>query len=234
MSLVRWRLRRFTPRMRDQLVEAERLAGVRLTPTQGSFNTSVEASAGTHAREAVDLSVRGYTRAQEDDVIVALDTVGIDGWVRPANGKWVRHIHGIPRGGDLSPSAQRQVAEAAQGGDGLVGNAPDPHAHLRGPRRTWEQYVLTRWPLPADHVFGDRSRVPLWNIAKRRRIHDGTANSAHAAWVRRIKRHVGIAGGGSQFGPVTTQAVGYRQRRDGIESTGNVGRVTAQRWGLLD
>lgn len=233
MSLVWWRWRRFTARMRDQLVEAERLAGVRLIPTQGSFNTSVDASAGTHAREAVDLSVRGYTRAQEDAVIKALDTVGIDAWVRPANNSWSRHIHGVPRGGDLSPSAQRQVAEAAQGGDGLVGNAPDPHAHLRGPRRTWEQYVLTRWPLAEGHVFGDRSRVPLWNVTKRRRIHDGTANSKHAAWVRRIKGAVGVEGGGSKYGPVTTQAVGYRQRRDGIESTGNVGLVTAKRWRLL-
>lgn len=231
-TLVRWRWKRFTPRMRDRLVEAERIAEVRLTPTQGSFSNAVSASAGTHAREAVDLSVRGMTRAQERDVIIALDRVGIVAWVRTAPPFAARHIHGLPRGGDLSPSAQRQIDSADRGQDGLAGNGPDPHAAIRT-RTTWEAYCLTKWPLPDGHVFGDRSAVPLWNVAKRRRTHDGTGSSAHAAWVRRIQDEVGVRKTG-KYGPATASAVRLRQRRDGIDQTGTVGPVTAKRWGLLD
>jgi hypothetical protein len=234
-TLVWWRGKRFTPRMRDQLVEAQKLnGGVRLTPTQGSFSNGVGASAGTHAREAIDLSVRGMSTADENATIRNLRTVGIWASVRPAiPGLWPRHIHGIPVGGDLSPQAKAQVDEARKGGDGLKGNAPDPHAWMKLPVVTWQEYLDHTWPLPKGHVFGDKAAIPRWNISARRRVHDGTANAREARWVRRIKRAFSIEGGPNRYGPVTANAVGLWQKRNGVGVTKQVGLVTARKRGLL-
>ena len=52
---VYWRGVRLDERTRDMLVEAEKLAKVKIRPTQGSYSTSVGASAGTHStRRAFD------------------------------------------------------------------------------------------------------------------------------------------------------------------------------------
>jgi hypothetical protein len=234
-TLVWWRGKRFTPRMRDQNVEAQKLAGrVRLTPTQGSFSTGVAASAGTHAREGVDFSTRGMSKADKNTAVRALRTVGIWAWLRPAlPGVWSEHIHGIPVGGDLSPQAQAQIAEALAGDDGLKGNASDPHAWMDLPVVTWEEYLDHTWPLPKNHVFGNKSSIPRWNVAARRRVHDGTANAREARWVRRIKHAFFIEGGGSKYGAATANAVGLWQKRNGVGVTEQVGMVTAKKRGLL-
>jgi hypothetical protein len=234
-TLVWWRGKRFTPRMRDQLVEAQKMTSrARLTPTQGSFSNAVGASAGTHSREAIDLTTRGMSTADKNSVIRALRTVGIWAWLRPEiPGLWGEHIHGIPVGGDLSPQAQAQIAEARKGDDGLKGNGDDPHAWMGLPVVTWEQYLDRTWPLPPNHVFGDKSGIPRWNIAARRRVHDGTANAREARWVRRIKQAFWIEGGTNRYGPFTANAVGLWQKRNGVGVTKQVGLVTAKKRGLL-
>lgn len=225
MALVYWRNRRFTKRMRSQLIEAERLAKVRLTPTQGSYNTSVSASAGTHAREAVDLSTRGMTRAQKAAVVRALWRVGVVCDLRLAKpGVWSEHIHGIPVGGDLSPAAARQVTEFRNGGDGLVGNAK-PVIDTGFPAVTWEQYLAKRdstFPLPTDHVFGRRPSGTQ---------HNGTASSRDREAVKRVQAKLGVRVTG-HFGPITAANVSLFQYRKGIKVSGLVGRNTWNRLGL--
>lgn len=150
--LVTFRGARFLPRSRAMLSEVERLVGHRLRIAQGSFSTKVGASGQTHAREAVDVAVKyqGYSRADKLAIVAAMRRVGFAAWLRPETpGVWGEHIHGIPIGGDLSPSAARQVEANRNGYDGLAGEGgrrPDPQARLGIKPTTWEAYLESKRP----------------------------------------------------------------------------------------
>jgi len=182
------------------LAETERLLGRRrLVITQGSWSATVEASAGTHAGAgAVDISTRDTTHAEDLEVVRALRTVGFAAWVRtPGDGPWPEHIHAVAVDVDgLAPAAARQVAAARAGRDGLARNGPDPHAGLRLPVTTWQDYQRTK----KDDM------APLdWTKA------DWQAFEAHvfdAVWKRDALRNLDVDGRQSQTNP-TWQAASF-------------------------
>lgn len=105
------------------LKRAEKALGYSLTVTQGSYNTTVAASAGTHdGGGCVDLMPW-----DRDRKVTALRSVGFAAWYRPAiAGLWPAHIHAVLIGHrDLAPVAFRQVQAYLQRRDGLKSNAPD-------------------------------------------------------------------------------------------------------------
>lgn len=125
---VRWRGVLLNKRTKDALVWAERKSGVRVSPTQGSWSTSVVASGSTHSGgAAVDLSVRNLNAPQLRRLLDALKDAGLAAWHRvPVPGLWGEHIHAI---GILDPSAsasaKAQVVSFLDGKDGLRGNRVD-------------------------------------------------------------------------------------------------------------
>ena len=85
--------------------------------SQGSYSTSVKASGSTHAGGgAADITSPVNTR-----FLRALLDNGQAAWIRsPSQGDWPWHIHTLHIGDpNLSPSAQAQVADFLNGGDGL-------------------------------------------------------------------------------------------------------------------
>jgi len=106
-------------RTAKMLAAAERIIGTLFRITQGSYSTSVAASAGTHAGGGVvDVGSPTTTGAQS-----ALRRVGFAAWIRlPSQGPWGRHIHAVAIGDpSLSAAAARQVTSFRRGGNGLGG-----------------------------------------------------------------------------------------------------------------
>ncbi len=92
---------------------------------QGSYNTSVAASAGTHAGGGVvDVDP---TQAAHWDIVKALREVGFAAWYRiPSEGPWSYHIHSCAIGdAQMASSARSQVRDYFNGRSGLVGERPD-------------------------------------------------------------------------------------------------------------
>lgn len=132
-------------RTRAMLREAQSRAGRSISLTQGSYNTGVGSSAGTHdGGGAVDISVAGMSSATRTKVVRSLREVGFAAWYRtPIPGVWGPHIHAIAViDPDLSTQAQAQVGDYYLGRNGLSGHGADT-----GPRvtkRTWEDYRRSR------------------------------------------------------------------------------------------
>lgn len=156
---VWWRGGKFTPAFRDSLVEADAMVpGFVLT--QGGFNgTSVAASAGTHAGDSADFSVRGKTREQVAAFIEAHRKVGnfasfrttkVGKWGTRAQGFTSYHVHVVPNGwGAPSAAARRQINHEypkgtkrgyRNGRDGLGSNGIDT-----GPGHTGAYRTRTWW-----------------------------------------------------------------------------------------
>lgn len=156
---VWWRGGKFTPAFRDSLVEADAMVpGFVLT--QGGFNgTNVAASAGTHAGDSADFSVRGKTKEQVEAFIEAHRKVGnfasfrttkVGKWGTRAQGFTSYHVHVVPNGwGAPSAAARRQVDYEypkgvkrgyRNGRDGLVSNGIDA-----GPGHTGAYRLRTWW-----------------------------------------------------------------------------------------
>lgn len=96
---------------------------------QGSYNSSVGASAGTHdGGGAVDLSVHGLGSLSSKKYHVKQGRLaGFAAWYRPTiSGLWSEHIHAIAIGDDeMSSGARTQVIEYYNGDDGLAGSGND-------------------------------------------------------------------------------------------------------------
>jgi hypothetical protein len=106
--------------------------------TQGSYSTSVGASAGTHAGGgALDVRARDLTGSQRDSVVWALRRIGFAAWLRtPSQGDWPYHIHAVAIGDKkLSDAAKAQVTAYKNGRNGLANNGPDD-----GPRVAYDVY----------------------------------------------------------------------------------------------
>lgn len=146
MSVTTFNGKRTDARTAAMAAQAQRLFGRKLVVTQGSYNTSVSQSAGTHSGGgALDFSVSGLTPAKVNDLVMILRGVGFAAWHRsPSEGPWGAHIHAVAIGcPDLAPVAARQVVAYMDGYSGLgrLGRATrDKHAWLNAPKRTWEQY----------------------------------------------------------------------------------------------
>jgi GH25 family lysozyme M1 (1,4-beta-N-acetylmuramidase) len=107
---------------RAALEEAERRLGYTLTLFQGSYNTTVKASGGTHdGGGVVDLAP-----ADHEHKVKVLRAIGFAAWYRPKTVDWDPHIHAVLVGHEkLSPEAQRQVVQYRNGTNGLKSRAPD-------------------------------------------------------------------------------------------------------------
>ena len=127
MDRVSWRGVTLDRRTKRALEWAERRAGVTLSPSQGSWSTSVGASGTTHAGSgAVDLRVVGYTDRQRKRVVHALKDAGFAVWYRRQTAAWGPHLHAILIGSqDASPSARWQMAEYDARRSGLTSGGAD-------------------------------------------------------------------------------------------------------------
>jgi hypothetical protein len=236
---VEWRGKRFDPRTAQMLGEVARLTKPLIRPTQGSFNTTVKASAGTHGGGgAVDVSVRHWSGATITDVVRTMRTVGFAAWHRvPAEGPWPAHIHGIAIGCDsLGPAAQRQVAAYRAGKNGLKSGKRDT-----GPQvgfRTFEQYLSEGRPpdvLPTVSV-GRLRKAARTDPAKASDTAEYPAGTrrVEAALVKEGLLKAALADGVGHFGSKTVEAFAVWQRRlgfSGADADGIPGRTSLTKLG---
>lgn len=125
-------------RTREMLKLAAKWAGVTITLTQGSYNTGVAASAGTHdGGGVVDINVNAWSSATRARVQLALRKAGFAAWLRtPADG-FAYHIHACAIGDrEMASLAKSQVQSYFNGRNGLANNGADNSEH--------------RWPNWAD------------------------------------------------------------------------------------
>lgn len=131
------------------LKELDKLVGpdVPIRPTQGSYNSSVSASAGTHSGGgAVDLSVAGMSTFQIHLVVFLMRRLGFAAWYRPKSRSWGAHIHGVNKScRDLPAAAKKQVTAYKNGRDGLAANNVDPDRALGAPRSSTFKSYLNNW-----------------------------------------------------------------------------------------
>jgi hypothetical protein len=106
------------------------------------------ASGGTHALGGA------FDIWQHDDVTIwVARQMGADACWPRTTGAFVnvKHAHGVLRGCDHNGPARYQIAEVDAGGDGLIGNAPDP-----GPRplsgRSWREGIAWAKELQEDDM----------------------------------------------------------------------------------
>lgn len=150
-SYIWFRGRRMTPAVKGALLAAEKRAGRQFTITQGGFNgTAVAASAGTHAGDALDFSVRNLSYTTVSKMIDSLRWAGFAAWFRTTRyAKWGTraqgfgsyHVHAVPNGwGRPSYGARQQAVAYRNGRDGLARNLAD-----LGPGHTGA-YRKQTWP----------------------------------------------------------------------------------------
>ncbi|MGN8741797.1 hypothetical protein ACTNC4_09485 [Collinsella sp. HCP3S3_B8] len=157
---ITWRGSLLSPRTRDALIEAERLAaampefrgwrdGWIIRPGQGSWQPRSPYSGSTHTGDGVvDLSIRHHlTPPQRKAVLRACRQVGFAAWHRMPSRSWVEHHHLVLMPPDqttntegLAASAMVQVSHYRRGLDGLVGKDRDPDPWRPSPLLSWEQY----------------------------------------------------------------------------------------------
>jgi peptidoglycan hydrolase-like protein with peptidoglycan-binding domain len=136
--------KRVNTRTRLMLAAADSRLSWSLALVQGSYNTSVEASGGTHAGGgAADISVSHLTTTQRWQTVKALRTVGFAAWYRPAiSGLWSAHIHAMAIGDtDMALVGAKQVADYIVGKNGLADHAADnTPTTYRVPFTWWEKF----------------------------------------------------------------------------------------------
>jgi len=133
--------------------KAEEIGGHEFVVTQGSYQNSVSASAGTHdGGGAVDLRWCGHVGC-----ILALRKAGFAAWHRnPSQGPWPDHTHAVLIGHPkLAPSAARQVDSYRAGRNGLANNGADD-----GPRIS----PIPVFTFQEDDMFSDNDRKTLGDL----------------------------------------------------------------------
>jgi len=126
-------------RTRNMLIWAEKRAGIRFNVSQGSYSSSVGASAGTHSGAgAVDIGLAGLSMAQKKRVVYACKDAGFAAWYRPETpGVWGAHCHALAIGDPgLAPLAKQQVVAYDRRRDGLARNGPD-RSYRPPSKRQW-------------------------------------------------------------------------------------------------
>lgn len=120
------------------------MSGFQFSLSQGSYSSSVAASAGTHdGGGAIDIrtSVVNNDKKKVDTMVVALRKAGFAAWSRGRvadsfeNNK---HIHAIAIGDTAASSgAKSQVDSFKRGRNGLKGDGVDPDAYLGRATPAW-------------------------------------------------------------------------------------------------
>jgi hypothetical protein len=106
---------------------AEHILGYALELMQGSWSTSVAASAGTHSGGgALDVRILGMSDAQQIAVVRALRQAGFAAWRRTPSEGFAYHVHCILIGDALvSPAAAEQLVQWAAHRNGLANHGAD-------------------------------------------------------------------------------------------------------------
>lgn len=160
------------------LEKAELLAGHQFVITQGSYQSSVAASAGTHDKGgAVDLAWTG-----KDSDVLALRKAGFAAWHRsPSQGPWSHHIHAVVVDHPLlAPSAARQVTAYRNGRNGLANNGPDDGPRLNPiPVYVWEDDDMSQYADQLDRIEKKitRTRDLVLALARQEQARDGKSNT---------------------------------------------------------
>jgi hypothetical protein len=147
---ITWRGVKLNQRTIDMILRAEvymeqmGMPAFQFSISQGSYSSSVAASAGTHdGGGAVDIrtSVVNNEKKKVDTMIVALRKAGFAAWSRGRvadsfeNNK---HIHAIAIGDkEASSGAKNQVDSFKRGRNGLKGDGADPDAYLGRATPAW-------------------------------------------------------------------------------------------------
>lgn len=187
--------------------------GYDLSMYQGSYNTKVGPSAGTHAGGgAVDLSPADWRNK-----VRALRSVGFAAWHRPElwlNGVrvWPEHVHAIAIGdAQMSSEAASQVAQYKAGTDGLAGHSRDTFPYH--PSVTFDYAKWLHDQRRADH--DDRWEQGDVYLSKLKR---GTKDSDSVrrlqTQLKRLKHFkMNFVPVNGKYGPLTARAVKRYQRR---------------------
>lgn len=133
-------------RTADMLAEAEKISGVDLTVTQGSYEPDgAEASAGTHdGGGALDAATKNLSKDDRAKAVKALREVGFAAWDRTGVGSFAPHIHAVAISDtDLDSSVwkqdrNRQIYDYYNGMDGLASHGKDNGPNVT--KQTWEEY----------------------------------------------------------------------------------------------
>ena len=190
---------------------------------QGSYNTSVGASAGTHAGGGA-LDCLNVSLAE---IRLMRECGGFASDRLPSEGPWGRHNHVVlvdcPH---LSASAKRQIVAYRAGRNGLANNRTD-----RGPRVTirswraglaWAREQLNPTPKPAPKPAGRRTL--------RRGSTGEDVRQLQAELLRCFPSyagHIRDSGGPNQnFGPATEAVIRQFQKRARLAVDGVVGPKT--------
>lgn len=198
--------------------------------TQGSYNTSVGASAGTHSGGgAVDISVRGLGWSSISTLVIALRKAGFAAWYRsPSEGPWPAHIHAIAIGDkELSAAAARQVSAYKAGRNGLANNGRDT-----GPRVASKYYspgFLARYtskpkPKKLPKVRYAALRKVSMYYHRNKRVIPGSAYKAEVKLVQRALRAKGLYKYSIDglWGPKSAAAYARWQKRMGVKPSKGV------------
>jgi len=154
-SRLWWHGELFNRRTVNMLQAAEQRYGGSFIYYQGSYSSSVSASAGTHdGGGAVDLWC-----SRPDDAVRALRNVGFAAWNRTGRGDWTPHIHAIAIGDkQMSSGARAQVQDYFNGRDGLAGHGPDYH---------WRPNPIKVWGKNVGPGTSDEPKKVNWFVIKR-------------------------------------------------------------------
>lgn len=134
---ITWRGVTLNRRTAAALEWAEKKSGVKVSPSQGSYNTSVDASGTTHAGGgAVDIRTVYLSKTARVKLVKTLKDAGFAAWHRKAvPGLWGEHIHAIALDDrSASASAKWQMGEYLAGRNGLTNQAKDPGAYRPKPQ----------------------------------------------------------------------------------------------------
>jgi hypothetical protein len=111
---------------------------------QGGYNPGkVGASSGTHDEDAIDFATKLFSEARSKLWERCVWEVGFASWRRIyIAGLWSAHTHSLPKGGQLSPAADRQIVQWHQGDDALRSDRDYPGILTSGlVARTWESFL---------------------------------------------------------------------------------------------
>lgn len=160
---------------------AENIGGHQFVVTQGSYQSTVAASAGTHdGGGAVDLRWCGH-----DSCLLALRKAGLWAWHRnPSQGPWPDHIHAVVVDHPLlAPDAAAQIESARRGRNGLKGDGPDD-----GPRTPVVEPIFP-WPPPPEPTPWQKAKGHIRKAIKQIKHSERPAMQKQKARLRKVLKN---------------------------------------------